>query len=169
MLKQKSSWLYKKPWLLRLAVGCRLLDDLSGAGGCLPCRPLPTQEACEWVDWCRGQAYRSLDQGLPDTSDKKIGSEKIPASISPDLSQKCHSWVSIYESALTQNRQGSSQVVHCPPASTGDVGSIPGQGTSKIPWRRKRQPNPLQCSCLENPLDRGAWWATVHGGLQSRT
>ena len=23
--------------------------------------------------------------------------------------------------------------------------------------------NPLQCSCLESPLDRGAWWATVHG------
>ena len=31
----------------------------------------------------------------------------------------------------------------------------------KIPWRRKY--NPLQYSCLENPMDRGAWWATVHG------
>ena len=31
----------------------------------------------------------------------------------------------------------------------------------KIPWRRKWQP--LQCSCRENPTDRGAWWATVHG------
>ena len=30
----------------------------------------------------------------------------------------------------------------------------------KIPWRSG---NPLQCSCLENPMDRGAWWATVHG------
>ena len=29
--------------------------------------------------------------------------------------------------------------------------------------------NPLQCSCLENPMDRGAWWATVHGVAKSRT
>ena len=32
-------------------------------------------------------------------------------------------------------------------------------------WRRK----PLQCSCLENPRDRGAWWAAVYGVAQSRT
>ena len=29
--------------------------------------------------------------------------------------------------------------------------------------------NPLQCSCLENPRDEGAWWAAVHGVAQSRT
>jgi len=29
--------------------------------------------------------------------------------------------------------------------------------------------NPLQCSCLENPRDRGAWWASVYGVTQSRT
>ena len=29
--------------------------------------------------------------------------------------------------------------------------------------------NPLQCSCLENPRDRGAWWAAIHGVAQSRT
>ena len=29
--------------------------------------------------------------------------------------------------------------------------------------------NPLQYSCLENPMDRGAWWATVHGVSKSRT
>ena len=29
--------------------------------------------------------------------------------------------------------------------------------------------NPFQCSCLENPMDRGAWWATVHGLRKSRT
>ena len=34
-------------------------------------------------------------------------------------------------------------------------------------WRR--QGNPLQCSCLENPRDRGAWWAAVYGVAQSRT
>ena len=34
-------------------------------------------------------------------------------------------------------------------------------------WRRKC--NPLQCSCLENPRDGGAWWAAVYGVAQSRT
>jgi len=29
--------------------------------------------------------------------------------------------------------------------------------------------NPLQCSCLENPRDRGAWWAAVYGVAQSQT
>ena len=29
--------------------------------------------------------------------------------------------------------------------------------------------NPLQCSCLENPMNRGAWWATVHGVAKSQT
>ena len=28
--------------------------------------------------------------------------------------------------------------------------------------------NPVQCSCLENPMDRGAWWATVHGDMTER-
>ena len=37
----------------------------------------------------------------------------------------------------------------------------------KIPWRRKWQP--LQCSCLENPMDRETWWVTVHGVTKSCT
>ena len=53
-------------------------------------------------------------------------------------------------------------VVKNPPASTGDirdVGSIPGLGRSP----GEGNGTPLQYSCLENPMDRGAWWATVHG------
>ena len=41
----------------------------------------------------------------------------------------------------------------------GDVGSIPGSGRTP----RKGNGNPLQYSCLDNPIDRGAWQATVHG------
>ena len=44
-------------------------------------------------------------------------------------------------------------------ANSGDVGSIPGLGRSPAGGNG----NPLQCSWLENPMDRGAWWATVHG------
>ena len=48
---------------------------------------------------------------------------------------------------------------------TGDVGSIPGLGRSP----GGGNDNPLQYSCLENSMDRGAWWATVHGVAKSWT
>ena len=44
-----------------------------------------------------------------------------------------------------------------------DVGSIPGLG--KSPGRGHG--DPLQYSCLENSMDRGAWWATIHGVTES--
>ena len=47
----------------------------------------------------------------------------------------------------------------------GDPGSIPGLGRSP----GKGNGNPLQYSCLENSMDGGAWWATVHGVAKSRT
>ena len=47
----------------------------------------------------------------------------------------------------------------------GDVGSIPGLGRS----RGGGHGNPLQYSCLENPMDRGAWQATVHRVAKSWT
>ena len=49
-------------------------------------------------------------------------------------------------------------VVRNSPASAGDVGSIPGSGRSP----GERNSNPVQYSCLENPIDRGAWGATVY-------
>ena len=54
------------------------------------------------------------------------------------------------------------------PTSAGyirDVGSIPGLGRSP----EGRHGNALQYSCLESPMDRGAWWATVHEVAKSRT
>ena len=46
-----------------------------------------------------------------------------------------------------------------------DVSSIPGSGRSPGVGHG----NPLQYSCLENPMDRGAWWATVHRVAKSQT
>ena len=46
----------------------------------------------------------------------------------------------------------------CNAGDAGDVGLIPGLGRSPGGGHG----NPLQCSCLENPMDRGAWQATVH-------
>ena len=63
---------------------------------------------------------------------------------------------------------GGGLVVNKPPANAGDIrdlGSVP---------RLRRSPegghdNPLQYSCLENPMDRGAWQVTVHGVTKSWT
>ena len=47
------------------------------------------------------------------------------------------------------------------PAMKGEPGSIPGFGRSP----GKGNGNPLQYSCLENPMNRGAWWVTIHSGV----
>ena len=63
---------------------------------------------------------------------------------------------------------GGFPVVKNPPAKAGDTGdssSIPGLGRSP----GEGNGNPLQYSYLENPMDRGAWWATVHRVTKSRT
>ena len=49
--------------------------------------------------------------------------------------------------------------------NAGDTGSIPGSGRSP----GEGNGNPFQYSCLESPMDRGAWWATVHGVAKSWT
>ena len=49
-------------------------------------------------------------------------------------------------------------VIKNPPANAEDVGSVPELGRSL----GERNGNPLRFSCLENPMDKGAWWATVH-------
>ena len=56
-------------------------------------------------------------------------------------------------------------MVENPPANAGEAGSIPGSGRSP----GGENGNPLQYSCLENPMDRGAWWATVQRVAESQT
>ena len=53
-------------------------------------------------------------------------------------------------------------MVKNPPANEGDAGSIPGSGRSPAEGNGK----PLQYSSLGNPMDRGAWRATVHGAAK---
>ena len=72
--------------------------------------------------------------------------------------------VTVKKSAPASSRKASqvSLEVKNPPANARDirdVGSVPGVGRSS----GERNGNPLQCSCLENPMDRRAWWARVHG------
>ena len=59
---------------------------------------------------------------------------------------------------FTRGFPGGSVVKNLP-ANARDTGLIPGSGRSP----RRGNGNPLQYSCWKNPMDRGAWWATVHG------
>ena len=68
---------------------------------------------------------------------------------------------------IVSNYRGfpGGSVVRNPPANAGDVGSVPGLGRSL----EERNGNPLQYSCLGNPVDRGAWKAVAHGVAESGT
>ena len=58
-----------------------------------------------------------------------------------------------------------SSVIKNLPAKAGDAGLVPGLGG----FPGGRNGTPLQYSCLENPMDRGAWWAMVHRVAESQT
>ena len=79
------------------------------------------------------------------------------------------SYISMVHLSLTNNSMlmdfpGSSDG-KASACNAGDLGSIPGSGRSP----EERNGNPLQYSCLENPMDGGAWQATVHGVAKSQT
>ena len=80
-------------------------------------------------------------------------------------------WVTHDELGLFLISAGASQVVLVVknlPANAGDIrhsGSVPGLGRSP----GEGHGSPLQHSCLENPMDRGSWWAIVHRVTKSRT
>ena len=75
------------------------------------------------------------------------------------------------QEATVRTRRGSTgaslvaQMVKESACNVGDLGSIPGSGRSP----GEGNGNPLQYSCLENSMDGGAWWATVHGVAKSQT
>ena len=77
-------------------------------------------------------------------------------------------WSCDFSSLACCGMDPSGSVVKNPPANAGDTGdmdSIPGSGRSP----GEGNGNPLQYSCLENPMDKGAWQGTVHGVAKSQT
>ena len=95
----------------------------------------------------------ALLQGIFPTQGLKVDSFTTESRGKPHL----YTWAS-QDAVLIKN----------PPVVAGgirDVSSISGLGRSPGEGRD----NSSQCSCLENPMDRGAWWATVHGVTKSWT
>ena len=105
--------------------------------------------------------------------------ERREATLAVTFDQKCEQWATKSKDekqgtniTKMSNSRGrgepwwlSGKGPACNEGDAGDMGSIPGLGRSP----GGRHGNPLQYSCLENPVDRGAWWATVHGVAKSRT
>ena len=127
----------------------------------------------------------SISEGLEAGRHVMNGSGKLPVSMAAALEDK---WSGAAPGNKAATHLGVSRLVKCgkfqlrgavsikgaslvaqrvknPPANTGDPGLIhglersPGEGNG----------NPFQYSCLENYIDEGAWWATVHGVAKSQT
>ena len=75
-----------------------------------------------------------------------------------------HSYYPIYGLLWHLDFPGGSEV-KMSACNAGDLSSVPGLERSP----GEGNGNPLQYSCLENPMDVGAWWATVHGVTKSQT
>ena len=92
------------------------------------------------------------------TQMKTKGEEEEQLSFSGPLIYNISSWDSnLYKGTIWASPV--AQMVKSLSCNTGDLGTIPGLGRSP----GEGNGNPLQYSCLENPMDRGAWWAAVHG------
>ena len=125
-----------------------LCDDLQGRGGVRSgrevreggdmCVPMADSRGC------MGETNMILYSNFPLIKNKLLKKEK---------SQTSHG---------TEGSAGSAGKESA--NNAGDPGSVSGSGRS----RGGGNGNPLQHSCLENPMDRGAWWATVHRVAKSR-
>ena len=81
------------------------------------------------------------------------------------LSLKLNIWILFKQLVISVLGFPCGSVVKTLSATVGDMGLIPGSGRSP----GEGNGNPLQYSCLGNPMDRGAWWATDHGVAKSWT
>ena len=70
----------------------------------------------------------------------------------------------IFKIDFFKKSQSGGSEVKASAHNVGDLGLIPGSGRSS----GEGNGNPLQYSCLENPMDGGAWWVIVHGVAKSR-
>ena len=99
------------------------------------------------VHLTRHQVGQNFDLELPsfqNCEDKNSAVSKPPSLSSPSELRQCHTFIAY---------------------NAGDLGSIPGSGRSP----GEGNGNPLQHSCLENPMDKGAWQDGVHGVTKNQT
>ena len=104
-----------------------------------------------------------VNQELPDVQAgfrKGIGTRDLIANIRWIIEKAREFQKNIYFIGFPGSLDGKASAYN-----VGDLGLIPGSGRSP----GEGNGNPLQYSCLENPMDQGSWWATVHGVTESQT
>ena len=150
--------LYSVHWRTQLRCGwliCFRLEDywlLELKGN------LPQREAGENQPVERGRRHcGSVGTG------KTAGARSVLGGILP-VHQECRTPGACLVWRIFRKLTLSFSEVKASASNAGDLGSIPGSGRSP----GEGNGNPLQYSCLENPMDGGAWWATVHGDAKSR-
>jgi len=116
----------------------------------------------------RSLGIRPWRLGTPAVLDGRIPSWHISATSWEILSQKPCKWATL--EFLTHRNQEQNNFCYCKSLSFGFPGgsddkesACPGSGR----FAGEGHGNPLQYSCLENSMDRGAWWATIHGVTES--
>ena len=143
---------------------------------------IPTQESNPGLPHCRQILYQMSHKGSPKKAEENNkDNQKIMLFKKEKTTEKINeikSW--FFEkidktdkllAGLTKKKQRKTKLlgflrgsmVKNSPANAGDMDSIPGPGRSP----GKGNGNPLQYSCLGNPMDRGAWQATVHQATKS--
>ena len=121
--------------------------------------------------WCREKPDVFTQLSAPEGTRLKSGHHSLPAGGKHSQSKKALSSHLQNEDPPWMRNDTASRValvVEKLPANAGDIrttDSIPALGSSP----GERNGKPLQCSCLENPVDGGAWWATVHGAVTEAT
>ena len=111
--------------------------------------------------WKPAACYVTSNDQMPDTT----SADRMFLELSTAPASFCHKfWIKVDVGTLDWSNLGHTpgmcgSVVKNLPANAEETGLIPGSGRSS----REGNGNPLQYSCLENPMDREAWWATVHG------
>ena len=106
----------------------------------------------------------SLCASLPFAVSSSSYKDTSPTGLGPTLLNSVIYWI-LLNSVISLKGFPGGLVVKNLPANAGDAGLIPGLGRSPGGGNG----NPLQYSCLGNPMDRGAWWAAVHEVTKSQT
>ena len=139
---------------------------------CLGGSPLHSwwsRKSCRWISpkGCKPDVH-AQDVSVLDRSQLKKENKSVLLLSHPVACGKNPGNQNYYLSNVRHQASQEALVVKNLPANAGDkrdLGSIPGLGSSP----GGRHSNPFQYSCLENPMDRGTWQATVHGVTESRT
>ena len=113
------------------------------------------------IYFCMNSHWYAVE--FPDAQILTCTCTQYPDALYAHINTYARTYAHINTHGCTHGDFPGGSVVKNQPADAGDLGSVRGSGRSPGEGNGYL----LQCSCLGNPTDRGAWWATVHGAKES--